>query len=160
MLPLFQVFRDEKVRKFARHQLCHLRVAILVIDIEGGELSILALRQFDVDVLAHRPYQFVGVLMLRVLGVETDIFNDAEKTGTAQDLLRNAVELMLNVDVDVRLNKFLRHRSTLDQNERARAVGHRNQPTRSPHQRPAAEKGHKKLPAPAADDSLDLGKIG
>ena len=42
-----------------------------------------------------------GLLCFRVLGVETESVNDPDKAGAAQDLLRNAVQLMLNVAVDV-----------------------------------------------------------
>ena len=40
------------------------------------------------------------------------------KASAAQNLLRNAVELALNIEVDVRDNILLRHGRLLDQNER------------------------------------------
>ena len=90
----------------ARRRLRHLRIAIRVVDIEGGELLVVAVRQFDFDVLAHLLHQIVRALVLPFLGVEAERVNDAEKAGAAQDLLRNAVQLMLDVAVDVRDNIF------------------------------------------------------
>src|ERR1019366_8652540 len=98
-------------------------------------------------------------LVLSLLGVETHTFNDADQAGAAQDLLRDAVQLMLNVAFDVRDNVFLRYRRLLDQNKGAGTVGRRDHPTRSPHQQPATEKTAPELPPSAADHSLDLGKI-
>src|SRR5208282_4221389 len=137
----------------------HLRIAIYIIYIEGGELPVVAARQFDLDVLAHVLDQIVRALVFSLLSVETERVNDAEKSGAAQDLLRDAVQLMLNVVIDVRDNIFLRHGRLLNQNERARPVGRWDQPARSPHEHPAAKKRHQELPPPTADDSLHLRKI-
>ena len=91
LLPLLEILRDEEIRQFGRGRLCHLRIAARVINVEGRELLIIAVRQFDLDVLAHLLHQIVRALVLPVLGVQTERVNDSKKAGAAQDLLRNAV---------------------------------------------------------------------
>ncbi len=48
------------------------------------------------------------------MGVETERIDDAEKAGATQDLLRDTVELTLNVVVDVRLYILFGHGRLLD----------------------------------------------
>src|ERR1700690_1704714 len=115
--------------------------------------------QFDFNVLEHLFDQFVLVHVLSFLRVEAEAVNDPQQTGAAHDLLRDAVELMLDVGVDIRDHVFFRYRRLLDENERARPVGGTNQPTGSPDQEPAAEKGQEELPPPTANYTLNLDKI-
>ena len=79
LLSLFQIFRDEQIREFARRHLRHLRIAIRVINVEGGQLLVVAVRQFDFDILAHLVNQLVGILVLPIVGIETEGINDVDE---------------------------------------------------------------------------------
>ncbi len=87
LLPLLEVLRDEQVRELACRLLRHLRIATRIINIERGKFLIVAVCQFDFDVLAHRLDHIVRALALALSSVETKTVNDSEKARAAQDLL-------------------------------------------------------------------------
>src|ERR1035441_8003352 len=130
-----------------------------VINVKSGELPIIPVRKFDLNILAHFLHDIFVADALPLRGVKSQIVNDAKKAGAAQYLLTNAVQLMLNVGVDVRYHVLLRNRWLLNQNECARSIGRMEQPIGPPHQQPYKEKWQQKLPAPAADHSLDLVEV-
>ncbi len=159
LLPLRDIFGHEKFGQLFRRRLRHLGIAAVVINIECREFPVIPSHQLDLYIFSHPLDQIVVAHAFPVLGIQTEAVDDAQQPGAAQYLLRNAVQLLLNIGVDIRNYVLLGHRGLLDQNQRPRPVRRWDQPARAPHHQPAKEKRRQKLPPSPADDSLDLTKL-
>ncbi len=114
-LPLLQVLRNKKISELGGGCLCHLWIAIHVVNIERGKLLVVTVGQLNFNVFAHDLNQIVRALVLVCMGIEAERVDNAKQTGATQDLLRDAIKLTLDVVIDIRLYILFRNRRLFNQ---------------------------------------------
>ena len=87
------------------------------------------------------------------LGIEIELLDDVQQTSPAQNLLRDALQAVLQIIVHVGRNVILWHGRLLDQNQCARLVARRKNPTRAPYRGPYQEQRNQEMQMPAARDA-------
>src|SRR5208337_4051305 len=101
-----------------------------------GDLLLCVLYELDLNVLAHPLDDLVRAKPTAVLRIQIQLVDDMQQTGTTKNLLGEVLHPPLQVFVHVRHDIILGHGWLLHQNQRARLVARRQNPTRSPHGEP------------------------
>ena len=91
--------------------------------------------------------------------IKIELIDDVQQVRPAENLLRNALHPFLQVIVDIRRDIVFRHGGLLDQNQRARLVPRRQNPTRSPHHRPADKQRYQEMEVATAHYSQIMLKV-
>src|SRR5882724_5878223 len=95
-LPHLQIFINEQIRQFACYFLSDLRISRRIVNIESSEFVPVA-NKLDLNVLTHELDLLVGCKRPVRSSIKIQLIDDLQEPSTTEDLLRNALQTLLQI---------------------------------------------------------------